>query len=415
MTRHVSSNRFHDETGGYSIELIDDAPGVVEAAPAPRMSARRRGAAPSRISVAPPPPEGHGRIGVGLALAVTLGAALSGVIYSSGRSASSRVPAPVAAVPEGVPVAEHATEAATELPPPSEAELAALETGTPGAMGDALRTLAQRGVTPQGLYAVDLAARRTTDVELLRRITCYRVRGGAALDGAFSALPARPVADAEWGGDGAACLLEAIAARASEMPGPSLRVLSDRALIQDTDGIVAGLAQLDPEQLPGPVVAALDGGEDHRTHRAAIRIAIALGAAAKWPERVDSWLEDPDRVIRLHASAELLRQRDEASQRLAARAIAADPADEELSRRAVEQIGRGDGFDRLLAAVAADASAPADARAHAAELVGRHGGADAGRVVMAIPTEPALGPALAEAQARLDQRFGSSVKTLLGH
>ena len=119
-------------------------------------------------------------------------------------------------------------------------------------------------------------------------------------------------------------------------------------------------------------------------------------------------------MIRLHASAELLRQRDEASRRLAARAIAADPADEELSRRAVEQIGRGDGFDRLLAAVAADASAPADARAHAAELVGRHGGADAGRVVMAIPTEPALGPALAEAQARLDQRFGSSVKTLLG-
>ena len=79
MTRHVSSNRFHDETGGYSIELIDDDPGVVEAAPAPRMSARRRGAAPSRISVAPPPAEGHGRIGVGLAVAVTLGAAVSGV------------------------------------------------------------------------------------------------------------------------------------------------------------------------------------------------------------------------------------------------------------------------------------------------------------------------------------------------
>jgi hypothetical protein len=159
---------------------------------------------------------------------------------------------------------------------------------------------------------------------------------------------------------------------------------------------------------------ALGGGVDHRTHRAAIRIAIALGAAAKWPERVDSWLEDPDRVIRLHANAELLGQRDEASQRMAARAMAADPEDEELSRRAVEQIGKGRGFDRLLAAVAADSSAPAAARAHAADLVGKHGGEDACRVVTAIQSrEPELAPALADARTRIDQRFGSGVKTLL--
>jgi hypothetical protein len=407
MKRHISSRL---ETDGVSIELIDDDPGVVEAAPAPRSSVRRSGAAPGRFSATPRPSEGHARLVLGLGFAVALGAAVSGWLYLKGRSVSQRGHAAVAAAPETV----SETEAAPELPPPTAAELAALETGTIGAMGDALRTLAQRGVTPEGLSAVDAAARRTTDVELLRRVTCYRVRGGASLDGAFSALPSTPVADAEWSSDGAACLLEAIAARASEMPGPSLHVLSDRALVQDTDAIVAGLAQLDPAELPAPVVVALGGGVDHRTHRAAIRIAIALGAAAKWPERVDSWLEDPDRVIRLHANAELLGQRDEASQRMAARAMAADPEDEELSRRAVEQIGKGRGFDRLLAAVAADSSAPAAARAHAADLVGKHGGEDACRVVTAIQSrEPELAPALADARTRIDQRFGSGVKTLL--
>jgi hypothetical protein len=409
MNRRISSRQSHLETHGVSIELIDDTRGAVEAAPAPRTSVRRSGKAPVRFSVAPPEPEGPGLVGLGLALAVTLGAAVFGLLAMNPRPVSQRGPAPVAAAPGTVAEFE---ETAPELPPPSEAELAALETDTPGAMGDALRTLAQRGVTPQGLYAVDAAARRTTDAELLRRITCYRVRGGAPLEEAFSALPATPVADAEWSGDGTACLLEAIAARASEMPERSVQVLSDRALIQDSDAIVAGLAQLDPEQLPGPVVAAL-GGVDHQTRRAAIRIAIALGAAARWPELVHSWLEDPDQVIRLHTNAELLRQPDEDSQWLAAWATAADAADEELSRRAVEQIARGDGFDRFLAAIAADASAPADARAHAADLVGRHGGADACRVVRGIPsTEPALAPALAEALARIDQRFGSSITLL---
>jgi hypothetical protein len=409
MNRHGSS-RPHRESRGPSIELIDDEPMAVQSTPVARSSGRRRGAA--HISVAPPPPEGRARLRAGVALAVALGAAVSGVVYVNGRSpAGQGGPATGGAVPQGERM-ERPSTAAPELQPPSEAELAALETGATGELADALRVLQQRAVTPQGLLAVEAASHRTTDVELLRRVTCYRVRGGAPLDVAFSALPAMPVSGAEWAGDGAACLVEAIAARASEMPERSLAVLADRALAQDTEAIVAGLSQLDPEQLPPSVAAALDGGTDGRTQRAAIRVAIALGAAAKWPERVTSWLEHPDRVIRLHAHAELLRQHDDDSQRLAAQATAADPADEELTRRAVEEMGKGYGFDGLLAAVAADPSAPAAARVHAADLVGLHGGEAACRVVAAIASEPALASILAETRVRIDQRFASSPKTL---
>jgi hypothetical protein len=410
MKKYVSEPKTRRQPRGPFIELLDvdeilsDAP----ATGAPSYGRAKRGANGLRILPGPSAEPGLGWLRLTAVFVAVLVVAGAGVVHVVRRAAASE-PARPAMVTE--PVVQTEPEAAPALPPPSESELAALENGPEDVMGEALRALRQRDVTPEGLRAIDFASRRTTDAELLRRATCYRVRGDAPLETGFSALPTTPATDGEWKRDGATCLVEAIAARASEAPERALPLLVERGLLDDTDAIMAGLAQVHADVLPAPVTEALDTAGPSPARRAAIRIAVALGAAEKWPERVATWLEDPDRSLRLHAHAQLLRQPDDASRRLAAQAIAADPADDELSRRAVEQIGKGDGFDRQLAAVAADPSQPAVARAHAADLVGLHGGPAACRFVAAIASaEPVLASKLAEARLRIEQRFGSSLQ-----
>jgi hypothetical protein len=408
MNRHVSTSKSRRQASGPSIEWLDaDGPPSADSEPARRTSPARSG-----IRILPGPVRStrlQQWVGLAVLLLATLGIAVGVGVYMTGRDAAAE-PDVATAVPEVEPFVEPQPAGAPVVPPPSDLELAALESGPEHAMADALRALRKREVTPAGLRAVAIAARRTEDVELQRRATCYRIRGGAPLDEAFAALPTEPPADAEWKQDGAACLVEAIAVRASEAPERALPVLLDRAFVEDADPIVDGLAQLNLPALPVSVVEALDSGRP-QTRRTAIRIAIALGAAARWPERVASWLQDKDRAVRLFAHAELLRRHDDDSRRLAARAIAANPADDELSRRAVEQIAKGDGFDRQLADVAADVSQPAAVRAHAAGLVGTHGGPAACRVVVAIASaEPGLASELAETRLRIDQRFGTRLR-----
>jgi len=313
-------------------------------------------------------------------------------------------------VEETEPVVQAPPEAAPTVPPPTEIELAALEGGAEDAMADALSALRTREVTPDGLRAVAIASRRTANVELQRRATCYRVRGGAPLAEAFSGLPTAPPIDGQWSTDGATCLIEAIAARAGDAPERALPLLLDRAFVDGTDAVFDGLAQFNLPVMPVAVVEGLAPTAHPRSRRTAMRIAIALGAASKWPEQVGSWLEDRDRSVRLFVHGELLRQHDDDARRLAARAIAANPTDDELGRRAIEQIGKGDGFDRQLAAVAEDASQPAAVRAHAAKLVATHGGAAACRVVVSVAdAEPGLSPDFAETRLRIDRRFGESL------
>jgi len=412
MKQDVSEPKSRRRPRGPFIELLDFDETYSDPTPSGGASSRgtRRGANGLRILAAPAPEPGLGWIRLTALLVAVLVVVGAGVVHVVRRAAASEEGGPaVMAQPE--PLVQAEPEAPLVLPPPSESELAALENGPEDVMGEALRALRQREVTPEGLRALDAVSRRTTDVELLRRATCYRVRGGAPLETGFSALPTSPAADGEWKRDGAACLVDAIAARASEAPERALPLLIERGLLDDTDAIMAGLAQVHADVLPAPVTEALDTVGPSPVRRAAIRIAVALGAAEKWPERVATWLEDPDRGLRLHAHAQLLRQRDDDSRRLAAQAVAADPADDELSRRAVEQIGKGDGFDRQLAAVAADPSQPAAARAHAADLVGLHGGPAACRLVAAIASaEPVLASELAEARLRIEQRFGSSLQ-----
>lgn len=367
MSKHISSSSRRVPSGP-SIELIEDGATKQADVQSPKSKAKRRVAesvaAPAATSGARP--NRFGALGLGAFVVIATGATVFGLLYLNDRlAAGTRATAAIApfgnAVPKPAPD-ERPADVPT-LPVPDDAEITALESGSEAAMAQALLGLRRREITPAGLRAVNVAARRTEDVELQRQVTCYRVRGGAPLDAAFSALPTAPSDDPEWKAAGTDCLIEAIAARAGEAP--------ERAIV----------------------------------------LAVAAGAATRWPEQVKAWLADPDRAVRRLAHTELVRRGDADSRLLAAKALAADASDEELTQWAAGQLGNGDGFDRQLAAVAADATQPASARARAADLVGQHGGAAACRLVAAIASaEPALESELAATRLRIDRRFGPSLR-----
>ena len=350
---------------------------------------------------------------VGILPALGLVLVVRGVVYlqkNGGDSRGDRPPVAAAGlggVDAGGDAAEEAEpDAADALEPPTPDEIAALESGDTDALTATLRSLRARAVTPAGLAALDLAERRTTDPDLLRQMACYRAREAASLDAAFSTLPQSAATDVEWLEDGAACLVELIATRADELPERALPLLVERVLIQDNGTILGGLAKLDPPQLPAPIAAEIATGAPTRSRRAALKAAVALGAAAKWPEQVEAWLGDSNRHIRLLVHEALGNREDDASQTLAARAIANQPQDDEMTRRAAELIGRDTGFDRRLVAVAADTNESAEARANAAGIVAIHGGELACRQLVTITTTDAeLAPQLEVALRRADQRF----------
>jgi hypothetical protein len=162
-------------------------------------------------------------------------------------------------------------------------------------------------------------AAATRDPELLRRLACDRAREASTLDLAFAALPVASAADAAWQMDGAKCLVELIASRAGERPELALPLLVERVLVDDSDAILDGLTRIDAPQLPMALAAEIASGAATESRQAALRAAIALGAAAKWPEQVEAWLNDGDRDVRVAVHDALGRQGDEASQKLAAR------------------------------------------------------------------------------------------------
>ena len=223
MNRHVFTSRTRRPATGPTIELIDagDAPRAAAVA-TPRVP--RQGAAPVR-SAAPPSATGSRWLRRTALVLAALGATGGGGFLSVSGPAAAGEPVVAPVVSHPVPAVEVPVETPVLLPLPTETELAALDSGSADAMATALRALRQREVTAAGLRAVDTASRRTEDVELQRHVICYRVRGGAPLGAAFDALPEGAAAD-EWSHAGAACLVEAIAARASEAPNARCRFSS---------------------------------------------------------------------------------------------------------------------------------------------------------------------------------------------
>jgi hypothetical protein len=300
---------------------------------------------------------------------------------------------------------------APALPPATESQVAALLDADPRRVAAALRTLRGHAVTPDVALALDAAQARTSAPDLQRLIACHRGRqDGAPLDPVFAALPEAPPDDLVWRQDGTDCLVQVIAARAGEDTARSMPVLVDRVLESSNPTVLLALAGLDPPELPTRIADAIDDRGRRRQHLAAVGAALAMGAARKWPDRVKAWLEDPERAVRVQALRTLAAGPDEASLALAAEALAWEPGDDGVASIAATSLGLGGGLDRALAAVAADPSQPAFARAHAAFLVSESGGDAACRTVAIVRSDDAtLGPELRAATARIAARFPTAV------
>jgi hypothetical protein len=131
----------------------------------------------------------------------------------------------------------------------------------PAARADALRDLRAHAVTPELLGALDDVMRQA-DIqyapEVVRLVACHRARAnGASLDIAFAGLPTDPT-DVAWHHEGAACLVDVVAARAAEDPARATAVLAGRAIYDPTPRVLEGLARLDLPELPEPIATAAD-------------------------------------------------------------------------------------------------------------------------------------------------------------
>ena len=350
-----------------------------------------------------------------------------GLMYLDDRLASASRPAPApaaapapVATPAGAPTPPAAATPApvvpSVLPPPTESQLLALRLGDPSARADALRNLRAHAVTPELLEALDdvmrLAYIRYAP-EVVRLVACHRARAeGASLDVAFAGLPTEP-RDVAFRHEGAACLVEVIAARAAEDPARAAAVLAERAIYHPTPRVREGLARLDLAELPVPIAAAADdrsrAGRQRRVR--AVEAAIAMDAVRKWPARVHAWVEDPEDLIAATAVRALAARPDEASQAIVALEVASRPETSYVKALADHALWKPGTLDLGLAAVAADPRHPAFARGNAALMVAGKGGEEACRRLARIDvTDAALRPDLDAAFAAIDRRFGPQLR-----
>jgi hypothetical protein len=314
--------------------------------------------------------------------------------------------------PRAAPAARLEAPAATarpevELPPPTAAQLDALGSADEDAIRDVLRQLPSHAPTPELDAALAAAAGRTRWPGLQRRMACLRARGaGMPLDDLFSALPPDP-GDVAWRQEDTGCLVRAIAQRATEDPGRALAVLAPAAVSAPAPAILDGLAATDPSEMPPAIADALAPAQPRLRRSAAVEAAVAMGAAAKWPERVAAWLDDADRGLRLATLRALAARGDASSQALAARFIAENPGEDEARRLVEAPLRRPSALVPALVNVVHDEAAPPFARAVAARLVGEVGDEAACRLIAAVRAPDAtLAPALADAAARTTLRFG---------
>jgi HEAT repeat protein len=143
-----------------------------------------------------------------------------------------------------------------------------------------------------------------------------------------------------------------------------------------------------------------------------VQVAVALGAASKWPDLMRALLDDPDRLIRLTACRALATRGDGESLRTLAAAVVHDPGDEEMQRIVGALVGKPARFDIALASVASDESEPSFARLEAARLAGQHGGDDAGRILARAATaDIEVRAAIAAALVQIERRTGIRLRS----
>ena len=337
-----------------------------------------------------------------------------GLFYLNDRLATSQRPtypaagAAPAATP-GAPAAA-APAAPTPLPPPTDSQMLALQLARGDDLVRTLKALGAHAVTPELVQSLDATATREPYSEIQRFVACHKARAdGAPLSQAFDALPAEPD-DVDWHHDSTACVVDVIAARAEEDRERAIALFAARALeSMGSSTVVRTLARLDPPELPAVLADALAQPQRRRHRINAATTAVAIGAAAKWPDLVDGWLGDEQ--LGGHVLQGLAARTDEASMRFLAREISASPRDPRLLGIAERSVLKPGTLDLQLAAVAADPEAASFARGHAAHLVGLYGGEDASRRLAVVKADdPSVTTALTAAWTNIDQRFGPNLR-----
>jgi hypothetical protein len=361
---------------------------------------------------------------IGLLLVLGLVLLARAMEYMNDRISAASRPSPQAMAEARAVAAEAAAENAPVPPPPppiakpgpTDTQLQRLQLGDADAVDQTLRELRHVGSTPELQAALTVAASRATAPLQRRAIACLRGRDPATPFAALIAeLPPTDARNPAWRQEPTRCLVDVIAARAAEDPARTVPLLADCALVDDRLALTEGLRRLPPQPLPATIVQILTHPpattrevEDYRTRLAAVRVAVALGAAETAPPLVAAALDDGDRGVR-DAALRMLRARgDDASLIAAAGALAASPGDDALEKLAIDRLRQGGALERHLVAVAADLGAPPFARAQAAHLVSEAGSEPAARVVAALTSADAtLQPELQAAAQRVRQRFGA--------
>jgi hypothetical protein len=339
---------------------------------------------------------------VSLALALGLVLLWRGMLALDDRLTRPSVP-PRAATPRPPKPATPAPQM------PAESDLRTLRAGDEQSKIVVAWGLRGKATTPELLQAVGEALPLARDADLRRLLHCFQARSPQTpLQVAFDALPDADPTLMVWNDPGSVCLVEVVAERALEDPERATTLLVERALQYASEPVLRGLRRLDPAELPEPVALALQSQRRLRRVRA-VETAIALGAAAKWPEIVHAALEDGERVVRVTACRALAARSDGTSLGLLARAIVRNQDDAEVGRIAERALDVPATLDLALADVAADQAEPPFARGETARLVGLHGSAIAvERLARAHADDPALRREIDTAVARARQRLGLS-------
>ena len=325
-------------------------------------------------------------------------------LASAGRPAPAPAPAPrAAATPAGASTPSAAATPAPVAPPappppPTESQLLALRLGNSAARADALRDL--RGArgdagAPRGARRGHAPGRhpgtRPKSFAWSRAIAPAPTRRRST--SAFAALPAEP-RDVDWHHEGAACLVEVIAARAAEDPARRCCPRRARRLRSDAPRCARGSRGSTWRRCRS------DRGGRGRT-------------GARRPPTPSPRRRSGDRDGRRAEVARPRRRLGGGIRRLisgdrGARARGADRRGVAGHRRARDRVASGDGLpegargsgalkpgtlDLRLASVAADPRHPVFARGNAALLVAGQGGEEACRRLARIDvTDAAIGP-----------------------
>jgi hypothetical protein len=357
---------------------------------------------------------------VGLLLVLGLVVLARGLVYLNDRLAEASRPTPAAAAPAaaapatprpvGSPSAE-ALPAVVPLTPPTDDQMLSLQLTVGDELVATLNALRQHTVTPALVEALDATAVRVPYPEIQRFVACHRARAaGAPLSMAFDALPVERH-DVDWRRDSTACVLDVIAARADEDRERVIALFAERSLDMTVPATVAQtLVRLDPSTLPPVMTEAIATPSRRRDRLNAVKAAVAIGAAAKWPDQVALWLRDEqlDGAV-LYALAE---RSDEASMRFLAREITDNPGSDAMQQMVERFRSKPGTLDLQLVAVAADPQAPSFARVHAAHLVGIYGGEEACRRLARLtrPDDPSVRAELDAAYGTIDRRLGPALR-----